>query len=151
MTRAGTPEATRKKALEVFAKDGATAAAKAAGVHRNTVLTWVRQAGIATQRRQNQMAMIEASRDRWEERRARMIDDMGKVAEKALRAVTDTLDDARYRDAKDCATTMAILVDKAQLLSGGATARNENAVDPSAVVADARGRVVRLVPQRQAQ
>jgi len=40
---------------------------------------------------------------------------------------------------------MAILIDKAQLLSGGSTARFGTDADRSAVVAEARERALRLV------
>jgi hypothetical protein len=51
---------------------------------------------------------------------------MGDAAELALETAVEALEDGKIRDAQSAAVTMAILVDKAQLLSGGATSRSEH-------------------------
>ena len=74
-------------------------------------------------------------------------DEVGRAAELALNEVVKSIETGNPKDAKDLATTMAILIDKAQLLSGGATSRPN--VDPGALLEEARGKVARLVPMRK--
>jgi hypothetical protein len=76
-----------------------------------------------------------------------MVHEMGDVAQRALEKVKDCIDAEKGRDAKDYATTMAILVDKAQLLSGGATQRTS--LDTAQLIEQAKARVIELVPQRR--
>jgi len=53
---------------------------------------------------------------------------IGAVAEQALDVATEKLAGGSTSAAKDAATTMAILVDKAQILTGGATLTSGDAV-----------------------
>jgi transposase-like protein len=113
----------RAIALAVELEDVA-AAAHDLGLPRQTVHRWLRDAGV-TVTTENREAAVEATKLRWEERRAVMVEEMGEVAQIALQRTRDGLGAGLdgVKAAKDAATTMAILVDKAQLLSGGATGR----------------------------
>ncbi len=102
--------------------DDVAEAARLRGLPRQTVHRWLSEAGV-TVTGQTRSAGTEAARQRWEERRAAMQHEIGEVAAMALEATRVALAGADLRSAKDAATTMAILVDKAQLLSGGATGR----------------------------
>lgn len=62
---------------------------------------------------------------RWAERRAVMVEEIGATAHMALQQCVNATAKGYGRDAKDFATTLAILVDKAQLLSGDATSRHD--------------------------
>ena len=65
----------------------------------------------------------------WEVRRITLANELGEIAELAVKRVRLELGDdaARYglRNARDASLVAATLIDKAQLLSGGATARTE--------------------------
>lgn len=61
----------------------------------------------------------------WVARRVPMASEIGDAAQKALVLVHGALDEGKSREAKELATTMAILIDKAQLLAGGPTSRSE--------------------------
>lgn len=89
--------------------------------------------------------MVEANRLRWEERRAGLCARMGEVAEKALTVVSDALDEGQTRKASDASAALARLVDKAQLLSGGSTARFGTDADRDRVLGEAQGQGLKLV------
>lgn len=102
--------------------DDVAEAARRLGLSRQLLHQWLAKRGL-TVNTANRRANAEAVRASWEERRAAMVDRMGDVADKALNLVDERIDAGDVKAAKDGATTMAILVDKAQLLSGGATGR----------------------------
>lgn len=137
-------EATKAKALELYAEHGPSHVEREMGIPKGTVSKWAQAAGTETRFLENADARVKASCLRWAERRADLVDRMGAVAEAALERVEANLFetervrvgfdddgdpefDVRYtaNSAKGYATTMAILIDKAQLLSGDATARTE--------------------------
>lgn len=136
---------TRSEALRVHLTDGAAAAAQRTGVPASTVRRWAHEAGQRTERARTTTEATQAAAMRWTERRAVMVEEMGAVAHEALAQAWAAMHAGNARDAKNLATTMAILIDKAELLSGGATSREER-VDPAALVAEARARVPSLVP-----
>lgn len=92
------------------------------GIAKSVVARWARDAGIDSPRAEQTAAATEATKLAWAQRRATLVDRFGEVAEKLLDRIED---DEQARDAKDLMTAAAIAVDKAQLLSGGATSRHE--------------------------
>ena len=72
-------------------------------------------------------AATEAARLRWEERRLELAHRVGEQAEEALRRTAKEIKSGKAADAKNMATTLAILIDKAQLLTGSTTNRHEYA------------------------
>jgi hypothetical protein len=140
-------DAQRDEALAIYRVDGPSEAARRTGIPRPTITSWACRNGEASLMRENLMANVLAQQLRWAERRESMVHEMGDVAQKALTKAGEAIDADKLRDAKDAATTMAILVDKAQLLSGGATSRP--AFDPQRVIEQAKAKVVELVPQRR--
>lgn len=137
----------RSEALGIYLADGAAAAAQRTGVPASTVRRWAHEAGQQTERARTTVEATQAAAMRWAERRAVMVEEMGHVAQEALAQTWEAIHAGNARDAKDLATTMAILIDKAELLSGGATSR-EKRVDPATLVAEARTRVLSLVPKQ---
>ncbi len=135
----------RSEALRVYVVDVPAAAAERTGVPPGTVRRWAHEGGHRTERERTTREATQAATLRWSERRAVMVEEMGFVAHEALAAARAAIHAGDARDAKDLATTMAILVDKAELLSSGATCRDER-VDPATLLAEARARVVSLVP-----
>lgn len=92
------------------------------GVARSTISTWARAAGIDTEKADQVAAAAEANRVGWHKRRGELIDRFGDLAELMLERTEACNESA---DAKNLITAAAIAVDKAQLLSGGATSRYE--------------------------
>jgi transposase-like protein len=123
---------------------GVSGAARKHGVGKATASRWADEAGIGTIRNEQTAAATEARRVEWEERRTAMIPRIGATADLALTRTTEALEAGNGRNAKDAATTMAILVDKAQLLSGGQTSRY-GMEHRGEVVDDARHRGLALV------
>lgn len=79
-----------------------------------------------------------------------MADEIGESAEKALTACAEALASGEIRRAKEAALTLAILIDKAQLLSGAETSRAGVTADPYALMEAGRARVAYLRPKGDA-
>ena len=80
--------------------------------------------GVATVASQNTEAATKAARLRWETRRLELAHQLGEQAEEALRRTAHEIQSGKTGDAKNMATATVILVDKAQLLTGGTTNRH---------------------------
>jgi hypothetical protein len=117
--------ALKAQALAIYREHGPTRAAERTGVSPGAVTKWAQAAGIESVSSEETMVRVQAARLKWEERRLEIVHEMGEKAAQALAEVGQYLDEHKPLNAKNSATTMAILVDKAQLLSGGATARTE--------------------------
>ncbi len=129
------PEATREAALERLRNGETIAQVERAldGPTRPTLSRWATRAGIDVvqlnaekTQRARESAALNREQGRWSERRAQVADDAGNAAELALTVAVQALEDGKPRTAKDAATTFAILVDKAQLLTGAATDRTDH-------------------------
>lgn len=131
-----TPE-HKTEALRLYQTEGTNAAAAATGVPPATIRSWAHRSGVAANCNEQRRANVQAQQLAWAERRGIMVEEIGAVAHKALAQTVAALELGKSRDAKDLATTMAILVDKAQLLSGGATSRSDHA-DPRTKLAHLR-------------
>lgn len=146
MGRARYDDATKAEAVALAVEVGKAEASRRLGINAGTIGSWMSRAGVATVAAENTRAATEVRKAKWEERRVEMVHEIGEIASMALDRVRDELgDDGKLRDAKDAATTMAILVDKAQLLSGGHTARFGTDAQRAEVVGEARERALSLV------
>jgi acetylornithine deacetylase/succinyl-diaminopimelate desuccinylase-like protein len=123
--RSYTPE-QRTQALELYRTDGPTAVQAQLGIPKATVTDWAQSSGVRTVRNEKTAAAVEAKRINWEDRRLDLAHEMGRLAAKALAAAERELDDRSMRDAQAAVTTCAILVDKAQVLTGEASVRVEH-------------------------
>jgi hypothetical protein len=126
MARTRYTDEQKAEALALYETHGPTAVETQQGIPKNTVAGWAKAAGIRTVRNERTAAAVEAHALAWAERRAEMVDRIGTVASAALDLCASSIADGTTSKAKDAATTMAILVDKAQLLGGDATTRHEN-------------------------
>ena len=150
MKRPQHSEQTKTHAIELAIEHGPAEAQRrlaAEGVEINpaTLRSWCSRAGLATVATERTAAAVAANQLRWDERRGDLCDRIGKVAEKALNVTETCLDKGETRKASDASAVVARLVDKAQLLSGGNTARFGTDADRAAVVSEARERALRLV------
>ena len=130
-------------AIDLTVHVGPTEAGSRLGIPKSTLANWLtpdQQAEMAERSTAKTRAATEAHSRRWAEVRAAMVDDAGDCARRLLAVLADNVDSLvprSARDAKDLATAMAILIDKAQLLSGDATSRPAMPWDRDEVVADA--------------
>ncbi|MBA3371113.1 MAG: hypothetical protein H0T96_06640 [Thermoleophilaceae bacterium] len=111
----------RAAALELYSEVGPAEAGRRLGIPSGTVRSWARRNGCAAVATENRRAAVEAARLTWEQRRSGLTVRLGEVAAELLERV----EKAEPGEAKALATALAILVDKAELLSGRATERTE--------------------------
>lgn len=97
-----------------------------------TIRTWASQAGLSVQRasrlREQKAQAIEErelSAEVWEIKRSKMADRLGDVAELLLDAIHAAAQEGMLSKARDGATALATVIDRAQLLSGSPTRRTE--------------------------
>jgi transposase-like protein len=126
MTRRSYTAAEKAEALELYRTDGPTIVEERLGIPKGTIAAWAARTGTQTVCIETTAARVVAKRLKWEERRADLADDIGNLARIALERATRLAEEGNTREAKDLATTMAIAVDKAQLLTGAATSRSEH-------------------------
>ena len=111
----------RDAALELYREVGPAEAGRRLSIPSGTVRSWARRNGCAAVATENRRAAVEAARLTWEQRRSGLTVRLGEVAAELLERVKK----AEPGEAKALATALAILVDKAELLSGRATERTE--------------------------
>lgn len=146
-----TPE-QRAEAVALAVEVGTTEAASRLEMPKSTLNGWLSDEDRAQMRARSAAktsAATEEATRRWALVRAELVGEAGDCAKALLALIRDHVEELaprNARDAKDLATAMAILVDKAQLLDGGATSRPALPWDPDAVKADAEARVVALRP-----
>jgi transposase-like protein len=126
MARTRYTDEQKADALALYVEHGPAETARRTGIAKGTLASWAHRAGVQSVATELTAAATEAASAKWAERRQTMVDEIGLVAEAALSGAAGAVLAGRPRDAKDYATTMAILVDKAQLLGGDATTRHEN-------------------------
>lgn len=142
-------EEQRATALTRYVQEGAAATSKALGIPAGTIASWAHRAGVATMQRKNTDAIRQASEQRligWEDRRSRLLEQWGGIAEVATESVFDLLEEGDTRAAKDVATVAAIATDKANLLAGGTTSRVAIDVSSHQLAEQGRGRLLELHP-----
>lgn len=123
MSRRSYTDEQRAEALALYVELGAAETARRTGIAKGTVMSWASRSGLAMHATEATRKATEASALKWAQRRQQLVHDIGAVAELALRQAQVSVETGHARNAKDFATTMAILVDKAQLLDGAATSR----------------------------
>ncbi len=142
-------DADKQRALKIFEKSGATAAAKVIGCDKATITRWAKAAGItsnvipitqaatATARAANAVRVQKAWGDYREAEAFGVGVAASQLRRRALAATEYTIGDTEgkqsvvkvalpARDVKDLAIAYGIFIDKAELLSGRATARIES-------------------------
>lgn len=127
MARARYDEAFRQHAVQLAVEHGPAEAARQLDLNAGTLRSWCHRAEAVTVAASTMQAATAVRMARWEERRAQMVHELGDVASLALQKARGNLQHGKTREAQAAATTCAILIDKAQLLSGGATSRAEHA------------------------
>ena len=116
----------KAEAVEVYRTEGMAAAHKASGVPKPSIKRWADERGVtAPERSEQTRAATEARQAEWAERQPQIVRDFALLAELSVNAAISCVLDGSSNKAKDFATTAAISVDKAALLSGEPTERRE--------------------------
>lgn len=108
----------------VYEARGAKEAAGECGIKLNTVRGWVSRYGwrVSTNRRDELRENAGNAAIEWNARRTALANELGGAAERTLQVITNALE-AGTVTTDQAIRAIAVLIDKAQLLSGGATTR----------------------------
>lgn len=115
----------KAEALELLATLGKAEAARATGIPEGTIASWGHRAGVRAPDAPQIRAAAEAVQAAWAVRKVALGEKLGTLCEKMATKIDERLDEDSLRGVRDLAASIAILVDRAQLLTGGATARTE--------------------------
>lgn len=145
----------KAEALDLYAVEGPTAVQHQLGIPKGTVTRWAKAAGVETVPDPKNAAAVEAARKKWaetmEQRKqdlaAGLMDDIAQLREQMFSPCREQKivtiagsvktegrwdvaqmerDQPTFQDQKALMTTIAIAVDKVQVLTGGATQRTEH-------------------------
>lgn len=142
MTAKRWTEEQKAEALELYVEHGPSEAARRTGIPSKTISSWAKRSGVQSDVLGNLAAAVKVAEMRWAERRARLADEAGALAEILLkRAKVEKVP----RDARYLVEGMEKAAGVAQLLSGNPTSRTEHDVTDResrlAVVRDIEGAV----------
>lgn len=121
----------KARALKHYTNHGPAEASRRTGIPTKTIASWARRSGVQTDAPARTAAATAQAQANWAELRATVANQAGTTAQRILALVVTALDSGdlevtSVHQAKDAALTAAILVDKAQLLTGEATNRTEH-------------------------
>lgn len=126
----------KQEALELYRQHGPADASRRTGIKSATIRSWAHRNGEAgSEGAEQTRAATETARLSWAQRRAELTDETGAVAAAILDRIKVS---RRSSDARALAQAFSVLIDRAQLLDGGATSRVEVS-DPEDLAARVRG------------
>lgn len=125
-----TPE-QRAEAIHLATTVGKAEAARRTGISSGTIGSWLTREGLTNADPEGRAEHIEVAQQTWVQRRADLGNRMGEVATDSLEALAGHVAAGQTSKARELATTLAVLVDKAQLLAGAATSRTEVTSTPT--------------------
>lgn len=136
-------DAEKAEAVDLYVTDGPTAVQAQLRIPKGTVTKWAQAAGVETVSIEKTRSAVEAARLVWQQRRIELAHRIGLVAELALERAEQDLLDGRIAG-KDAVLAMAILIDKAELLTSASTVRDAEPIptveEVSALAAELRER-----------
>jgi hypothetical protein len=119
-------DATKATALELYAAEGGKVASERTGVPEGTIRNWVSRTTDAIEHAAGvEIVTTSAVTMPWSERREHVVKELGGLVQLAMERTRIAFESGKMRDARDGAVALAVLIDKAQLLSGGSTSRSE--------------------------
>lgn len=124
-----TPE-QKAEALRLYAEHGAGETHRLTGIPKGTLTSWAGRNGVQSHAAAKTAIATEASKIKWAERRQTLADQLGDAVADFVAAARKAAADGDGRNTQALMTAAAISVDKAQLVSGGATSRHEDVTDP---------------------
>lgn len=113
--------AERQHALDLYKQHGPAEAGRQTGIPSATIRTWAKRSGETVSRAAHAQANVDAARLTWAQRRGELTIRSGEVAANLLEQIAA----AKPREARLLSAAFAVVVDRAQLLAGDATARIE--------------------------
>ncbi len=120
----------RSEALDLYESDGLSAAAKATGIPKGTIATWVRRAGVKTVANTKTAAATETRVIDAAHRRATVISKSITLAETLLDQLATDIESGEPLSTKDKAVIFGIVADKHRAIAGmERDVENLNAVD----------------------
>lgn len=122
------PEA-KAEALRLMVDVGLAEAARRTGIAKGTIASWAARTGTTMAPLEQRHQIAKEASVAWQVRKVEFGERLSTIAAKAADRLEERLDTDRTAGVRDLAATMAVLVDKAQLLTGGATARTETHVE----------------------
>ncbi len=132
MARRYTPQ-QKAHALALYLEHGPAQAGRLTGIPSGTIRQWAKRDGVTVTRGKKAAANVVAATLSWQQRRYRILSVLGDAAEEFIAAGRGAEDAG---DRMKHITAAAIVIDKAQLLDGAATARTETR-DLTSMVDDA--------------
>lgn len=128
MQRTRHPPEAKARALELLAEFGVAEAAERTGIPIGTIASWGHRAGVSSPCAEGYAERRAQLREAFATRRVSLGNRMGEVAAETLEQLDTHVRAGKTRQARELAGALAVLVDKAQLLTGGATGRTEVSV-----------------------
>lgn len=120
----------KSEALAIAAERGAAAASRETGIPAGSIRAWVSVATASVVALVPDAAVQVVDADgalrAWRERRPALLNACSVGAHEAVEACRRAVAEDRGRDARDLSVACGVLIDKAQLLAGAATARTES-------------------------
>lgn len=115
----------KAEALTLLAEVGLSEAARCTGIPRGTIASWGSRNGVNSPDAEQVAGVAEVAQATWQVRKVALGEKLGTLCEKMATKIDERLDEDSLRGVRDLAASIAILVDRAQLLTGGATQRTE--------------------------
>ena len=112
----------KAKALDLYIEHGAAEAERRCDVPSTTIRKWAERAGLTNARANHATAATEAARKTWAQRKSEVALLAGAESEAIVRQMLET---PSAQAKAYLARAFALMVDKTQLLEGGATGRVE--------------------------
>jgi hypothetical protein len=128
-TEAAYSEERRAEVLAIYCETGANEAARQTGVARGTIWRWAKDADLATVPLEKVAAACEAAGIVWANRRLGEATQAGVDAAEVRERMVGYVLEGKTLDAMRLVSVYGVLIDKAQLLSGGPTAREDRGFD----------------------
>lgn len=115
----------KAEALHLLAEVGLGESARRTGIPPGTVASWGHRNGVESPPTDTVAALVEQRKESWQIRKIALGERLGRICEKAAQRIEERLDADTIHGIRDLSGSIAILVDRAQLLTGGATSRTE--------------------------
>lgn len=136
----------KAEALELLATVGKAEAARRTGIPPGTIASWGSRNGV----RAVDDERVHAARQAWAERRAVLADTLGEVADQATAKLKQMIV-ADEVSAAELVRAIAVVVDRAQLLSGDVTERTEQLGGGEGTAGERRHRATGVVDELAAR
>lgn len=135
--------------MRLVAEVGVNETARRLEVPVGTVASWAHRGHVVSPDAAVMAKATAAKQVAWAERRIALGERLGQIAAMAAEKVAERVEAGTTAGVRDLAGAMALFVDKAQLLTGSATARAE--VSSPAVAAEAKAKTADVLDELAAK